>query len=82
MTELSLEQRVARLEAIEKIKQLKVKYAHDLDNGYNPQGIASLFAANGEWIIEGQAIKLSRGARPSCGIAKNCLASSPGRCIS
>lgn len=57
MTELSLEQRVARLEAIEEIKQLKARYAHYLDNGYDPQGIASLFAADGEWVIEGQAIK-------------------------
>lgn len=54
---LTLEQRIARLEAIEEIKQLKAKYAHNLDNGYDPQGIASLFAEDGEWIIEGQAIK-------------------------
>lgn len=56
-TTLSLEQRVARLESIEEIKQLKARYAHFLDKGYDPQGIASLFAEDGEWIIEGQSIK-------------------------
>lgn len=54
---LTLEQRLSRLEAIEEIKQLKARYSHFLDNGYDPEGIASLFAEDGEWIIEGQAIK-------------------------
>lgn len=54
---LSLEQRIDRLEGIEEIKQLKARYAHFLDKGYDPQGIASLFAEDGEWIIEGQSIK-------------------------
>lgn len=56
-TILSLEQRVARLEGIEEIKQLKARYAHFLDKGYDPQGIASLFTEDGEWVIEGQSIK-------------------------
>jgi hypothetical protein len=48
LTKLTLEQRLARMESIEEIKQLKARYAHHLDNGYDPQGIASLFAEDGE----------------------------------
>lgn len=57
ITAPSLEERVARLEAIEEIRQLKARYAHYLDNGYDPQGIASLFAEDGEWIIEGETVR-------------------------
>lgn len=54
---LTLEQRLSRLEAIEEIKQLKARYSHFLDNGYDPEGIASLFAEDGQWIVEGQSLK-------------------------
>lgn len=65
-TILSLEQRFSRLEAIEEIKQLKARYAHYLDNGYDPDGIASLFAEDGEWIIEGQSIKGHEAIKRHC----------------
>lgn len=54
---LTLEQRITRLEDIEQIKQLKARYAHYLDNGFDAEGIASLFAEDGQWIIEGETIK-------------------------
>jgi hypothetical protein len=50
---LSLEQRVSRLEDIEAIKYMKAKYAEYLDNGYDPEGVASLFIENGLWEIKG-----------------------------
>ena len=49
----SLEQRLERLEDREKIKELKFRYAYHLDNGYDPEKIAGLFAEDGEWIIKG-----------------------------
>lgn len=49
----SLEQRLERLEDREKIKALKFLYAHHLDNGYDPEKIAGLFAEDGEWMIKG-----------------------------
>ena len=57
LTALSLEERITRLESIEEIRQLKARYAHYLDNGYDAHGIASLFAEDGEGIIAGQVIK-------------------------
>ncbi|WP_439684447.1 SnoaL-like domain-containing protein [Cupriavidus oxalaticus] len=50
---LSVEQRVTRLEDIEAIKFLKAKYAEHLDNGYDPDGVASLFMEDGLWEIKG-----------------------------
>ncbi len=49
MTQSTLETQVARLTAIEDIKQLKATYAEHCDNGYNPDGIASLFVEDGVW---------------------------------
>jgi len=49
----SLEQRLERLKDREKIKELKFRYAYHLDNGYDPEKIAGLFAEDGEWIIKG-----------------------------
>jgi uncharacterized protein (TIGR02246 family) len=49
----SLEQRLARLEDIEAIKQLKYQYTGYCDNHYNPEGIASLFTPDGHWIVSG-----------------------------
>jgi uncharacterized protein (TIGR02246 family) len=51
--EFSLEERVKRIEDIEAIKQLKATYARHLDDGYNPEGIASLFVEDGLWVIKG-----------------------------
>jgi len=44
MTQLSLEQRIDRLESIEAIRQLKYTYCHYCDIGYKPELIASLFS--------------------------------------
>ena len=44
-----LETRLRRLEDIEEIKQLKAKYCRFCDEGYDPDGIASLFTENGVW---------------------------------
>lgn len=52
-SELSIEERVVRLEDIESIKELKATYAQHLDDGYNPEGIASLFVEDGLWVIKG-----------------------------
>ncbi len=44
-----LESRLRRLEDIEEIKQLKAKYCRFCDEGYDPDGIASLFTEDGVW---------------------------------
>ena len=49
MGEPTLEQQVARLTAIEDIKQLKAIYCAYCDDGYNPEGIANLFVEDGIW---------------------------------
>lgn len=49
MPELSLEQKVDQLHAIESIKQLKARYCHYCDTGYDADGIASLFTEDGVW---------------------------------
>src|SRR5581483_9614760 len=45
----ALEQRIARLEAIEEIKRLKARYCAYCDDGYDPDGIAGLFTEAGIW---------------------------------
>ena len=49
MAELTLEQKVDRLTAIEDIKQMKAQYCAYCDSGYDPEGIASLFVEDGIW---------------------------------
>ncbi len=49
MGEATLEQQVARLTAIEDIKQMKALYCHYCDNGYDPEGIGALFVEDGVW---------------------------------
>ena len=49
MTELTLEQQVARLAAIEDIKQMKAQYCAYADHGYDPEGMASLFTEDAIW---------------------------------
>jgi len=44
-----LEKRITRLEDIEAIKQLKVRYSHICDDDHNPDTIASVFAEDGIW---------------------------------
>lgn len=45
----SVEQRLARLEAIEDIKALKAQYCALCDADYDPDGIAALFLPDGVW---------------------------------
>ena len=49
MGNLTLEERIQRLEDIESIKQLKVRYSHICDDDHNPDKIASLFVKDGIW---------------------------------
>ena len=49
MAELTLEQQVARLAAIEDIKQMKARYCSYADHGYDPDGLASLFVEDAHW---------------------------------
>ena len=58
----ALAQRLQVLEDIEAIKRLKARYCAFCDDGYNPDGIAGLFVADGVWdggdtfgTCEGQA---------------------------
>ena len=46
---MELAQRVARLEAIEAIRQLKARYAAVCDDGYKPAGIVPLFTEDAVW---------------------------------
>lgn len=46
---MDLEQRIARLEAIEAIKRLKATYAEACDDGYNPEKMFHLFTADAVW---------------------------------
>jgi hypothetical protein len=52
LSDLGLESRVARLEAIEEIKRLKARYFEYCDHNYDPDGITALFATNG--IFDGE----------------------------
>lgn len=55
----SLERRLARIEDVEAIIRLKAKYADYCDNGYDADGMASLFAEDGIW--EGNAFGVHHG---------------------
>lgn len=47
MTEL--EERITRLESIEAIRRLKIRYCELCDDNYNPDGLAALFTEDGIW---------------------------------
>jgi len=49
MSNVSLEKQVERLTAIEDIKQMKARYCSYADNGYDPDGMASLFTEDAIW---------------------------------
>ena len=61
-----IQRRLTRLEDIQKIKDLKSKYAQFLDNGYDPDGIAGLFAEGGKWIIENKEITGKDAVKEQC----------------
>lgn len=46
----SLESRVQRLEDIEEIRRLKLRYALLCDNGYDPDALADLYTEDAQWI--------------------------------
>src|SRR5579864_2130844 len=46
---MSVEQRLARLEAIEEIKALKAHYCAYADDDYDAEGMAALFVPDGVW---------------------------------
>lgn len=46
--------RLAHLEDVRAIEQLKYTYAGFCDNGYDPEGIASLFVEDGRWVVDGE----------------------------
>ena len=49
MPQLTLEQRVDRLESIDAIKRLKALYCMYCDAKYDAEGICSLFVEDGVW---------------------------------
>ena len=49
MAKASLELQIARLIAIEDIKQLKARYCEYCDDRYNPEGVSSLFVDDAIW---------------------------------
>lgn len=49
--EHSLEERIQRLEDLEEIRQLMVRYAAAMDNSFDSYEIASLFSENATWSI-------------------------------
>jgi SnoaL-like domain len=59
--QLDLEERIARLEAVEAIKHLKARYCAYCDNKYNPEGLASLFIEEGIWDGETFGRYVGRG---------------------
>jgi hypothetical protein len=58
----SEQQRLARVEAIEAIKQLKYRYCAYCDDHYNPSGIAALFTEDAIWQGESFGQHVGRAA--------------------
>lgn len=56
---MTLEDRIARLEDIEAIKQLKALYCEICDDGHNPDRIVTIFTDDGVW--EGKGIGTATG---------------------
>lgn len=49
MTQIDLETRIAKLEAVNAIKSLKIRYAMACDQDYDPELLAPMFAADAVW---------------------------------
>lgn len=58
-TEVSLEERITRLEDLEAIKQLKARYCEICDDDHNHNLITTIFAEDGIW--EGEGIGIAKG---------------------
>ena len=56
---MDLAQRIARLEDIEAIRQLKATYCEICDDSHNPDRIVTIFTEDGIW--EGRGIGTARG---------------------
>jgi hypothetical protein len=54
-TTLSVEERLARMEAIHEIQEIKFRYTEGTDFGYDLDKIASCFTEDGRWVSEGFA---------------------------
>jgi hypothetical protein len=50
---MTLEDRVAFLENVREIEQLKYRYARYCDGGYDLDGLRSIFVRNGTWSANG-----------------------------
>jgi hypothetical protein len=46
---VTIEERVARMEAVEAIRRLKIRYAELNDEGFDPDGLVALFTPDGVW---------------------------------
>jgi uncharacterized protein (TIGR02246 family) len=62
MNQTSLEERIARLEAIEDIRHLKYLYCFHCDNSYDAEQIAELFTEDAVWIGGGRGTYAGRPA--------------------
>jgi len=59
MDDSALERRIAAIEDLEAIKQLKARYCQICDDDHNPDQITSLFSEDGVW--EGRGIGKAQG---------------------
>ena len=59
MDDDGLKRRIARLEDLEAIKQLKARYCEICDDDHNPDRITTIFSDDGVW--EGRGIGTARG---------------------
>ncbi len=59
MDNSALERRIAAIEDLEAIKQLKARYCQICDDDHNPDQITSIFSEDGVW--EGRVIGTARG---------------------
>lgn len=62
MTELTLEQRIARLEAHNDICKLMAEYLLVADQGYDPDGITAMFIEDSSWQGDGFGHHIGRQA--------------------
>ena len=72
----SLEDRVARLEAVEEIRLLKYRYAALCDRQYDPDGLAGLFTPDGVWD-GGDAYGTHRGRAEISAYWRSCAEAIP-----
>lgn len=70
------EQRVRRLEDIEAVRHLKLRYAALCDDSYRPEALAALFTPDGVWD-GGEAYGVYRGREEIAGYWRACADSIP-----